>query len=211
MKNIADLVREGQVWCVDKPAEFGYQVKYNVGDSFCIKSLIEFYEEEEVIIRTDDDSTVVITLNDIEEGFITLVLESSLTGGCNTNEIKPPLQEAYNNLINKFKEDVLEIVDAHVSKLHTDFAPHLQQDTDYNVSSIASTLVNKLVRGDFERHNESSVVVKDDNGIGTYIRLTSHQYDSLRKNLIEVMPECPKDLEIESLKEQLQHAYERNY
>jgi hypothetical protein len=129
----------------------------------------------------------------------------------NNSVVPDLLEEAYNNLINKFKEDVLEIVDAHVSKLHTDFAPHLQQDTDYNVSYIASTLVNKLVRGDFERHNETSVVVKDDNGIGTYIRLTSHQYDSLRKNLIEVMPECPKDLEIESLKEQLKHAYGRNY
>jgi hypothetical protein len=121
------------------------------------------------------------------------------------------LQDTYNNLINKFKEDVLEIIESHVSKLHTDFAPYLQQDTDYNVSHIASTLVNKLVRGDFERHNESSVVVKDDNGIGTYIRMTSHQYDNLRKNLIEVMPECPKDLGIESLKEQLKRVYKRNY
>jgi hypothetical protein len=72
-------------------------------------------------------------------------------------------------------------------------------------------LVNKLVRGDFERHNVSSVVVKDDNGVGTRIHLTSHQYDNLRKNLIEAMPKCPKDLEIESLKQRLRHAYERNY
>jgi len=39
--------------------------------------------------------------------------------------------------------------------------------------------------------------------------MTTAEYDNIRKNLLSMMQACPKDLEIQSLKEQLQRAWER--
>jgi len=46
-------------------------------------------------------------------------------------------------------------------------------------------------------------------GISVFITMTTTEYDNIRKNLLSMMQACPKDLEIQSLKEQLQRAWER--
>ncbi len=118
------------------------------------------------------------------------------------------IEEKYTELLEKFKTDAANAVKDMTDAIHGDLLPHVEEDTIMNVDYRAQEAVNKLLEGKFEKISEHHVSVQLHSGIHVPIRITSNQYDSLRKSLLEVMDACPKDLEIQSLKDQIKHLNE---
>ena len=121
------------------------------------------------------------------------------------------LEEKYTEMMERFKKDAYTAVDEAFDTIHCDMAPHLDTDTDSNVAHQAGEIIRGLLEGNFERVGESGVMVSGYSGISVFVNMTDFEYDRIRKNLLEVMPACPKDLEIQSLKDQLSRAYDRSY
>jgi hypothetical protein len=121
------------------------------------------------------------------------------------------LEQKYTEMMERFKREALETVSKAIDTVHCDLAPHLESDTDANVSHQAGQLIDAILRGNFERRDDYSVWVSGISGVSTLIRMTDTEYDHVRKNLLSVMPACPKDIEIKSLKEQLARAYDRHF
>ena len=119
------------------------------------------------------------------------------------------LEEKYTEMMERFKKDALAAVNESIDRIHCDIAPHLDTDTDANVSHQAGELMKGILGGEFERVDENAVMVSGHSGISVLIAMTTAEYDNIRKNLLSMMQACPKDLEIQSLKEQLQRAWER--
>jgi len=119
------------------------------------------------------------------------------------------LEEKYTEMMDRFRADACTAVDEAIHTIHCDFAPHLDTDTDANVSHQAGELIKGILGGEFERVDENAVMVSGHSGISVLITMTTAEYDNIRKNLVDAMPACPKDLEIQSLKDQLQRAWER--
>ena len=121
------------------------------------------------------------------------------------------LEQKYTEMMERFKREALETVSKAIDTVRCDLAPHLESDTDANVSHQAGQLIDAILRGNFERRDDYSVWVSGISGVSTLIRITDTEYDHVRKNLLSVMPACPKDIEIKSLKEQLARAYDRHF
>ena len=119
------------------------------------------------------------------------------------------LEEKYTEMMERFKEDAYTAVDEAINTIHCDMAPHIDTDTDANVSIQASEIVTGILSGNFKRVDEQTICASSHNGISVFITMTTNEYDNIRKNLLEAMPACPKDLEIQSLKDQLKRAWER--
>ena len=119
------------------------------------------------------------------------------------------LEEKYNEMMERFKKDALTAVHESIDKIHCDIAPHLDSDTDYNVCSQTSEVVTNILSGGFTRVDDNTVEAHGYSGVSVQITMTDSQYDNIRKNLLSAMPACPKDLEIQSLKDQLKRAWER--
>ena len=119
------------------------------------------------------------------------------------------LEEKYTEMMDRFRADACTAVDEAIHTIHCDFAPHLDTDTDANVSCQASEIVTEILSGNFQRVDDQTVCASGHSGIYVFITMTTAEYDNIRKNLLSMMQACPKDLEIQSLKEQLQRAWER--
>jgi len=115
-----------------------------------------------------------------------------------------PLDSAYEDLMKRFKEDTAKVMEDIHSDLYCDYLPHVETDTLANVSNNTQNVVERILSGGWERTSDTSVEVIDGNGYTLSIRLTDGQYDSLRKSLLEVMPQCPKDMEIRSLNQRIE-------
>ena len=109
-------------------------------------------------------------------------------------------------IINDFRKKILAEADEAISTAYSEILPHVENDTFMNVQYRSRAVINNIIAGKFERINESSVTVIDDNGITVEIKLTDGHWDALRASLLSAMPVCPKDLEIQSLKAQLKDA-----
>ena len=118
------------------------------------------------------------------------------------------LEEKYTEMMKRFKKDAYTAVDEAIDTIHCEIAPHLDTDTGANVSHQAGELIKGILGGEFEKVDENAVMVSGHSGISVLITMTDSQYDNIRKNLLEAMPACPKDLEIQSLKDQLKRAWE---
>jgi light-regulated signal transduction histidine kinase (bacteriophytochrome) len=121
------------------------------------------------------------------------------------------IETKYKEILDQFKKDTEKLVKDAVIKIYTDMLPHIEDDTEMNVQHRSEDIIKNLLAGNVEFYKENTVKVKDTNGVGVYLTITDNRYDNIRKKLLEVMPTCPKDLEIQSLKERLKRAYERNY
>jgi len=119
------------------------------------------------------------------------------------------LEEKYTEMMERFKKDAYTAVDEAISTIHCEMAPHLDTDTDGNVSHQASEIVTEILSGNFQRVDDQTVCASGHSGISVFITMTTAEYDNIRKNLLSMMPACPKDLEIQSLKDQLKRAWER--
>ena len=118
------------------------------------------------------------------------------------------LEEKYTEMMERFKKDAYTAVDEAISTIHCEMAPHLDTDTDGNVSHQASEIVTEILSGNFQRVDDQTVCASGHSGISVFITMTTAEYDNIRKNLLSMMQACPKDLEIQSLREQLQRAWE---
>ena len=119
------------------------------------------------------------------------------------------LEEKYTEMMSRFKKDAYTAVDEAIDTIHCDMAPHLDTDTDLNARYQASEIITGILGGNFQRVDDQTVCASSHSGISVFITMTTAEYDNIRKNLVDAMPACPKDLEIQSLKEQLQRAWER--
>ena len=119
------------------------------------------------------------------------------------------LEEKYTEMMERFKKDAYTAVDEAINTIHCEMAPHLDTDTNGNVSYQASEIVTDILGGRFQRVDDQTVLAAGHSGISVFITMTTNEYDNIRKNLLSAMPACPKDLEIQSLKDQLKRAWER--
>ena len=119
------------------------------------------------------------------------------------------LEEKYTEMIKRFKKDAYTAVDEAINTIHCAMAPHLDNDTEFNVSIQASEIVTGILSGKFNRVDDQTIRASSYNGISVLITMTTNEYDNIRKNLLSAMQACPKDLEIQSLKDQLKRAWER--
>jgi len=119
------------------------------------------------------------------------------------------LEEKYNEMMERFKKDAYTAVDEAINTIHCEMAPHINDDTDANVSCQSSEIVTGILSGNFQRVDEQTICASSHSGISVFITMTTNEYDNIRKNLLSAMPACPKDLEIQSLKDQLKRAWER--
>ena len=121
------------------------------------------------------------------------------------------LEEKYTEMMERFRKDAFSAVDEAINTIHCDIAPHLDTDTDSNVTFQAGDIIREILGGNFLRVDFFTVIVTGHSGISVTVTMTNMDHDRIRKNLLEVMPACPKDLEIQSLKDQLSRAYDRDY
>jgi len=119
------------------------------------------------------------------------------------------LEEKYTEMMERFKKDAYTAVDEAIDTMHCDMAPHLDTDTDLNARYQASEIITGILGGNFQRVDDQTVCASGHSGISVFITMTTAEYDNIRKNLVDAMPACPKDLEIQSLKDQLKRAWER--
>ena len=121
-------------------------------------------------------------------------------------------EEILTAIAEKARVAVVRAASTAIDMVWNDLMPYALDDTLANASHLANEMVRKLISGNFTFENNQAVVLMgDDLNVIINIKMNCSQYDGLRKSLLEVMPECPKDLEIANLKQQLKDAYERSY
>ena len=114
------------------------------------------------------------------------------------------IEQVANKQIEEFKRQMKSAVNDVLDSAYCEILPHVENDTFMNVGLHSQALIKKLLAGDFKKTTqENTIIVTDDNFIDVAITLTSDEYDRIRHNLINAMPSCPKDLEIESLKKKI--------
>ena len=116
------------------------------------------------------------------------------------------IQDKSEQLINEFKEKMIKEAEETIGHLYSDVLPHVENDTYMNVQYRAEDIIQALMAGTFTKDdNGEGVYVADNNGVGVYFHITDNMYDTLRENLINAMPACPKDLKIKSLELTVKH------
>ena len=116
-------------------------------------------------------------------------------------------EEKFKEIVERMKSEMRDVAESALEEVHTEMMPHMETDTCANVYFQTCRAVEAILSGQFKREGDY-IKTSTIDSISVRLKLTDHQYDRLRKSLLEVMPECPKDLEIASLKQQLQD--ERN-
>jgi len=130
----------------------------------------------------------------------------------NEQDIQKHLEKIINDGKEKIKSEIKLSVDEVISDIYTDILPHALHDTEMNIGFRTADAVENLIRGNFEFDSDYLIIPCSYNGrssVRVRVKMTACQYDNLRKSLIEVMPQCPKDLEIEYLREELNRSYKR--
>ena len=119
------------------------------------------------------------------------------------------IQAQLEKVIGNGKEKLKSAIEDIVTDIYTDILPHACYDTEFNISYRTVEAIENLLSGRFEVDGNYLKIPCSTGDISVRVKLSTNEYDALRKSLIEVMPQCPKDLEIQSLKDQLKRAYER--
>lgn len=114
------------------------------------------------------------------------------------------IEQVASEQIEEFKKQMRGAVNDVLDRAYCEILPHVENDTFMNVGLRSQALIKKLLGGQFKKTTqENTIIVSDDNFIDVAITLTSDEYDRIRHNLISAMPSCPKDLEIEALKNKI--------
>ena len=108
--------------------------------------------------------------------------------------------------LKNFKQRILAAQEEAFDEMIHSRTPYLEQDTYANVEYRVDEAVQSLLAGNFTVDGDYLRI--EQGGFYIRVQVTTYQWDCLRKELIKLMPKCPKDLEIESLKEQLKRAYD---
>lgn len=120
-------------------------------------------------------------------------------------------EEKLTGIIEEFKKKLSSVAEDAIAEVYSEILPHVECDTLNNVEYRSQRVIENMIAGKFERVDENTVSVADDNNIKVNIKVTDSQWDNLRRSLLLVMPACLKDLEISSLKLQLRQAEENRY
>ena len=115
-------------------------------------------------------------------------------------------EERMTNIINSFKIKLASVAEDAISEVYSEILPHVENDTFMNVQYRSQRVIENMISGKFTVVDDNTVRISDDNDMCVDIKVTDTQWDNLRRSLLTVMPACPKDLEISSLKEQLKFA-----
>ncbi|HHZ68881.1 MAG TPA: hypothetical protein EYN67_06940 [Flavobacteriales bacterium] len=115
-------------------------------------------------------------------------------------------EERMTNIINSFKIKLASVAENAISEVYSEILPHVENDTFMNVQYRSQRVIENMIAGKFTVVDDNTVRINDDNDMCVDIKVTDTQWDNLRRSLLTVMPACPKDLEIASLKEQLKFA-----
>lgn len=103
----------------------------------------------------------------------------------------------------EFKKAMMATAEDAFDKIIADRLPWLESDTQANVEHRTQEIIEKMLAGKFVV-NDGFMAVSDRSGrFLVRVAVTNMQWDDFRRELIRLMPECPKDKEIESLKEQI--------
>lgn len=103
----------------------------------------------------------------------------------------------------ELKEKMTEVMQGVASSLYTDYLPHVESDTDANISYRVEGVIKNLIRGNFTRRDSLFVEVADDYGCNHYIQLAS--YSQLVKPLCDAMGEEIKGERIKQLEQEVKH------
>ena len=120
------------------------------------------------------------------------------------------IDERFTEIKEQLKESMVAAAKEALDAVHDDMMPHIEVDSFINAQFQAERALEALLSGNFQRKGDYVIPLSSDH-ISIRLKITDMQYDNLRKSMLEIMPECPKDLEIASLKRQLQDAYNRNW
>lgn len=106
--------------------------------------------------------------------------------------------------LNEFKEKMKQACDEVLSEAYCEVLPHAETDLFANVSYRTQSAIELLLSGNYKVIDSNKVLISVVDGLDVEVKITTSQWDLIRKTLIDSMPACPKDLEIESLKKQLE-------
>ena len=115
------------------------------------------------------------------------------------------IEEKAESILNEFKVKMAKVAEDAIADVYSEMLPHAEQDTYMNVAYRSESLIKNLLSGSFKKKGDSSITIDDDNGISVDFSMTDSMYDSIRDNLVKVMPACPKDLKIKSLELTIEH------
>lgn len=120
------------------------------------------------------------------------------------------LEQAAQELLETFRKQMLSVTDEVISEVYSGLIPHLEYDTESNVQWQTNKAIQALLQGRFTIEGDY-LVVQSSYPVRVNIKMSTMQYDLLRDNLIKAMPECPKDVKIRALEEQIDIIYKRGY
>ncbi len=120
------------------------------------------------------------------------------------DKVEKKIQE-YAEMIRKQSVELLQDIEVEVM-------PYVEEDTIANAMIQAQDIVKAILEGRFKWDGDYIVI----HGVRELtprllMKFSQSKWDSMRDNLIERMPACPKDAKIAALEEELQLAYRRNY
>ena len=96
-----------------------------------------------------------------------------------------------------------------IGEISNNYLPYAAIDTFDNVAHRTNDIISKLLSGDYEVCEGGEYLLVQEPYAFISVKVTPYQWDNFRRELIKILPKCPKDLEIENLKEQLREAYRR--
>jgi|13_taG_2_1085334.scaffolds.fasta_scaffold154001_2 hypothetical protein len=114
-------------------------------------------------------------------------------------------------IIESSKERIKSSFEESIAEVMADIMPHALSDTEMNISYRLEDAIRSILAGNFEYEDDYAVVNCSTGIVRARVKITDYEHDRLRKSLIEVMPECPKDLEIKSLRDQIKRLIEGIY
>lgn len=105
-------------------------------------------------------------------------------------------------LIADYKVKMMKIAEDAFNDIVLDRAPYLESDTVMNVEFRTNNVLHSMLSGAFEVRDDGYIQVHQEGFLIT-TKVTAHEWDGYRRELIKLMPGCPKDKEIELLKSRI--------
>ena len=114
------------------------------------------------------------------------------------------LEQKLKQITEELKAEIAKATKEKFDEIYCDYLPYLEDDTIQNVAARTERVIEYLLSGKFEFKDDTTAVIGVPGEIDVRVKITSEQWDGIRSKLLEAMPACPKDLEIQSLKNQIE-------
>jgi hypothetical protein len=114
------------------------------------------------------------------------------------------IEDKFTEIMARFKIDAGRMVEDAVTDIECGLLPYVADDTESNVNSRTENAIKKIICGDFEVSQDGWLKCQDDNGMHIYFKAGSTDMHSrLISAIVAKMPECPKDLRIKQLEDEV--------